>query len=204
MYLEGSCTHLTCYPVKLLFVSETNLRDQFFIQDFVHNFGFSAAEKALLVHAPFGQTLRDTRFVTRRFSSLLSEAMVYNSAFMARQRELVQQGPSGDYRVKAALIQELLHPLQLLIIGPEIGGEDGPRLDPGPGIVQALRQAFAVEEVLLFPAHGLSPLAQGRPLIRSAADISPLLTLYEEEAEVLNRAVQLAPARIVSPVNYAH
>ena len=202
MYLEGRFISQSPKPVKLLFVSETNLRDQFFIRDFVHNFKFE--EKALLVHAPFGSTERDTRFVTRRFSSLLSEAMVYNSAFMARQRNLVQRGPTGHYRVDTARILALLAPVQVLIIGPEIVGDYGPHLDPGPGIVDALRRAFGVEEVLLFSDHSRSPLAQSRPLVQAAADIEPLLKVYEEEAPVLNLAVQLAPARIVSPVNYAH
>jgi hypothetical protein len=186
--------------VKLLYLSESNLRDRLFIKDLVHNFGF--AEKAILIHDSFGGTVKDTRFVTKRISALLSESMIYNNAFSADQRNLVHR-EAGRMRVDTGLIHRLFPPIQLLILGPVIRGETGPELADPLEMLEATRNAFDIEEVILFTANPMSPLAGKREIVRDEADRERLLSVYEEEAAAIELAHRFRPAWIASPQNYA-
>ncbi|MEM6263070.1 MAG: hypothetical protein AAGI38_11225 [Bacteroidota bacterium] len=187
--------------VKLLFLSEANLRERMFVQDFVHNFAFKQ-EKSILVLDAFGGTVRDTRFVTKRLSSLLSEVMVYNNAFMAGQRGLFVQ-ETGKWQVRTDLISSLLKYIQVLLIGPVVGEGATASLISPIELVQAVRDNFEVDEILLFPKHAKSPLAAQKTWVKSTEDLKQLMNVYEEEADVLHLAAQLSPSRLVSPVNYA-
>ncbi|MEL6674166.1 MAG: hypothetical protein AAFR61_18315 [Bacteroidota bacterium] len=186
--------------VKLLFVREENLRDRLFVKDLVHNFSFK--EKALMILDTFGASIPDVKFVTRRLSALFSEAMVYNNAFTADQRGIFRLR-EGKLDLNRKLVDDLFHPIQLLIIGPVLTkGEEKILADP-LDLLQLARIKFEVDEILLFPNNPLSPLAQKTPLIGSPEDHDRWMKLYEEEEAVLNLAYQLRPARIVSPMNYS-
>lgn len=187
--------------MKLIYLTETNLRDRLFIKDLVHNFGFT--EKALLIHDSFGGTVKDTRFVTKRISALLSECMIYNNAFSADQRNLVSR-VEDRLQINTALIQQLLPPIQLLILGPVIKGETGPQLTDPLELLEAARNAFDIEEVIVFTANPMSPLAGKKEVVRDADDRQRLLNIYEEESDAINLAHRLHPALIASPQNYAH
>lgn len=187
--------------MKLLFLTRQNLADRLFVRDFVFNFSFE--EKAILVHEPFGGTVKDTRFVTKRLSALLSEAMVYNNAFGADQRGLVQTHDDGSLIINRSLIESLLSPIRLLVLGPVLSGADGPYLGDARTMALALKNQLPIDETFVFTANPLSPLGSKRPLIDTAEDKVPLEKAYEEELETLALALALRPARIANPSNYA-
>ncbi|GAB4402286.1 MAG: hypothetical protein OHK0039_00050 [Bacteroidia bacterium] len=186
--------------MKLIFFSESNLRDKFFIKDFVSHYKLTG--KSLLIHAPFGDSVSDNRFVTKRISALLSESMVYNNAFSADQRDLFLLS-DGHMQIHADQIHKLLQPIQLLILGPLVRVDGTPQLADPVQMLLVARETLAVEEVLLFPANSRSPLAVQRPLVDTGDDVDRLLAIYEEEAAAIRLAGRLRPARIVSPTNYS-
>ena len=187
--------------VKLLYLSEQNLRDRFFIQDFVFNYKFK--EETLLFHAPFGETLRETRFVTKRLSSLLSEAMVYNNFLMGDQRDCFAMQEDGSLQINEAPIRELLYTAKLLLIGPIVKQNGAASMGDPLQMLQLARETFDAEETFLFPTKSKSPLAAKKPTIEDRAEVDRLLTIYEEESDTLELAYQLRPVRLASPVNYS-
>jgi hypothetical protein len=187
--------------MKLIYLAEANLKDRLTIQNFVFN--FKIKEKTLLIHDSFGGTVKDTRFVTKRISSLLSEAMVYNNAFSADQRDLFFM-ENGELKLKKASIEKLLNVVPLLVLGPVIKNEAGePVLADGQEMIEVARQAFQPDELLVFVDNPMSPLGSKRALIEAEADIEPFLKVYEEEKSAMERALKLAPARLVAPGNYS-
>lgn len=185
--------------MKLLYLTESNLKDRLFVRDLVHNFKFE--EKALLLHAPSG-TVQETRFAGRRLSSLFSETMVYNLAFGGDQRGLLRQGAGGLSLAEEAL-RALMANVQLLILSPLALGAEGPVQADPEAVLGLLRARFGAPEVLLFPANPLSPLGGKKPRVEAPEDAARLMALYEEEAPLIRQAERLMPAQIVSPVNYA-
>lgn len=188
--------------MKLIYVSEANLRDRLFVKDLVFN--YKSDEKALLIHAAFGGTVADTRFVTKRLSALFSEAMVYNNAFPAGQRDFFKESSAGVFTVETDRIETLLAPIQMIIFSPIMttsSGGDG-LVDPFL-LLQAARYAFGIEEILVFPDNPMSPLASQKPLIAATDDLEKWVGIYEEEQAALQRALTLRPARLVSPQNYS-
>ena len=184
---------------KCLYLSEENLRDRMAIRDLVHN--FPTGEKIILLHEAFSGTIPDTRFVTKRLSALFSEQMVYNNAFSADQRDLICQGETG-LSLNKTLIEKLFTHIQLLILNPIVSSDAGPVLADSQKIASRLRSEFAIEQMVLFPANPLSPLATKHPSIHTEEDLAYWKPLYEEEEQTLVRAFQLAPAQIVSPSTY--
>jgi len=187
--------------MKLLFLSETNLKDRLSVQNFVFNYKFK--EKALLIHDSFGGTIKDTRFVTKRLSSLLSEAMVYNMAFSADQRDFFYV-ENGELKLKQAQIERLLQTVQLLVLGPVVKNEAGEAvLADALEMLRVARETFEPSELIFFVDHPMSPLGTKKLRIREQADIDPFLTVYEEEKTALERALHFAPSRLLSPSNYS-
>lgn len=186
--------------MKLIFVSEANLRSKDFIINLVHNFNFN--DRYILLHEAFGGTVKDTRFVTKRLSSLLSESMVVNNAFSGDQREILKlEGDQLHFRKDYVL--GLMTTLHMLILNPITKTADGPAFQPSENIIQLIRSELDIEEVLVFPDNEKSPLGVDRILLDSPDDFNRLVGVYEEEADALNRALRLRPATIVTPVNYA-
>ncbi|MEO1450386.1 MAG: hypothetical protein AAFV07_12715 [Bacteroidota bacterium] len=187
--------------MRLIYLSEANLRDRLFVRDLVFN--YKTQDKALLIHATFGGTVSDTRFVTKRLSALYSEAMVYNNAFPAGQRNIFQSNTEGQLVVDTDRIDSLLQTIQMLIISPIMPDEVGEdKLVDPLQLLQASRYALEADEVLVFPDNPMSPLASQKPLINEAADLQKWQAIYEEEGAALSRAMELRPARMVSPQNY--
>jgi len=186
--------------VKILYLSEENLKDRLFIKDLVHNFKFD--KEVLLLHAAFNHSISDTRFVTKRISAFLSEEMIYNNAFSADQRDFFYYQDDKLY-ANIALMQQLFQTVQLLILSPIVKEEGTPQLIDPLDMIHVLRGMEEVEELFLFAANPLSPLVAKRPLIESRADVNHWMTLFEEESDTLERAYKLRPARVVSPTNYS-
>ena len=186
--------------MKLIYLSEANLRDRLFIKDFVHN--FEIKDKALLVHEAFGPKVSDSRFVTKRISALLSECMVYNNAFSAHQRNLYTHTSEGLVLNKDEVLR-LLPPIQLLIIGPIGDLGSGPQLIDPMQMAQVARHTLEIADILTFTDNPLSPLAGKREFIASEEDVRRLSKVYEEETSSLQRAFSLKPAYLCSPTNYS-
>jgi hypothetical protein len=186
--------------INLLHLSESNLRDRLTVQNFVHN--YKLKDKGLLILDSFGDTLKDTRFVARRLSSLLSEAMVYNMSFTADQRDFFYE-EGGKICADRDKISKLLETVQLLVMAPVIKGADGQAklVDPA-GLIEAAREAFGVEELRVFIDNPMSPLGNKQIPVTSEADIAPHLKVYEEERPALERALKLQPTLLCGSANY--
>lgn len=197
-FLSSTCIQLTHSYVQLIFLSEANITDRMFVRDFVHNFKF---QQSITVHAPAEDFLK-TRMLTKRISSLLSDTVTYNRAFSGDQRGLVKE-LDGKLNIEKSKVDPLLEHVQTLIIGP-IALKDGEAVIIDPmKLVLHLRELYGVEEIITFSDNPLSPLVAKKPLITSQEEVDKWLIAYEEEKEALRRALQLRPARLSSPVNYA-
>lgn len=187
--------------MKLIFLSQSNLKDRLSIQNFVFN--FKLKDKAILIHDHFGGTVKDTRFVTKRISSLLSEALVYNNAFSGDQRGIFYL-ENGELKMKKAFLEKLLPNVQMIVIGPVIKNEKGEAvLADAKAMIEVARKTFEADELFVFVDNPMSPLGNKRALIEKEADIEPFLKVYDEERPALERALKLAPARLVTPGNYS-
>ncbi len=186
--------------MKLIYLSQENLNDRLFIKDFVHNFKLSG--NTLLIHEPFNNSVKDSRFVTKRLSALLSETMVYNNAFSGDQKNFFYY---EDNLLKAniRLMQELFQTVQLLILSPVVKQKDHLKLLEPTDIIQTMRKQTEIEMVLTFTDNPLSPLASKGPVIEKKEDVEHWKELYDEEQAALLRAFELRPAKIVSPTNYS-
>lgn len=187
--------------MKLLYLTESNLRDRLFIKDLVFN--YKLKEKAILIHDSFGETVRDTRFVTKRISALLSENMVYNNAFSAEQRDMFYLDPNGEMEINTEKILGLLSPIQLLILGPVIKQAGESVLADPLQMVEICRTQMEIDEVIVFTENPLSPLGTKNIVLNEREEVDRLAKIYDEEAQALELAWQLRPARLSSPNNFA-
>lgn len=186
--------------MKLIYLSQENLNDRLFIKDFVHNFKLSG--NTLLIHEPFNKSVKDSRFVTKRLSALLSETMVYNNAFSADQRNFFYY-EDDQLRANISLMEELFQTVQLLILSPVVRRKDNLELLAPTDMIQTMRKQTEVDIVLTFTDNPLSPLASKGPVIEKEEDVEHWKKLYDEEQAALLRAFDLRPAKIVSPTNYS-
>lgn len=140
--------------------------------------------------------------MTKRMSSLLSDAMTYNRAFSGDQRSLVRDTEKGP-EVRQSQLDPLLDHVQTLIIGPLARkGEEVVITDP-IALTLCLRNLYQVDEIICFSDNPLSPLVIQKPVVSNQAQVDKFLLAYEEEQAALLRALSMQPARICSPVNFA-
>ncbi|MDP5171962.1 MAG: hypothetical protein NWR72_17055 [Bacteroidia bacterium] len=184
--------------IKLIYLSEANLNDRMFIRDFVHNFKF---KNSITVHAAVADVVQ-TRMITKRVSSLMSDALTYNRAFGGDQRGLVKV-QDGLLQIDKARIEPLLDDMHTFLLGPLALSDGHPTLVDAMQLMLALRESFGVEEIITFADNPLSPLVTKKPLISSQEDVDKWLAIYDEEKSALARAYQLRPARLSSPANFA-
>lgn len=181
--------------MKLIYLSQSNLRNNFFIKEFVAAYGQQQG-KAILLHEAF-DTVSDTRFVTKRISSLLSEVMVVNAAFSGDQKGLFA-AKDGELSIKTSLIEGLMPTVSMLILNP-IQVENGESGFADPiALARALREKLPIEETLVLTVNSKSPVVQERKLVQGAEDLGNWLEVYEEERAALENAVALAPAYLSS------
>lgn len=186
--------------MKFLFLSEENLKDSFFIKDLVYN--MPKNEKVLVLHEHFPGTLSDTRFVTKRISALLSEAMVYNLAFSGDQRKVISL-ENEIFRINEDFIHQQMKVAQVMVLNPIAAeGENVARAD-ALSVAKALVKTFEPEETFVFARNTKSLLASGRRRVEGQTDFEELMKLFEEEQTALLNALALSPATIASPVNFA-
>lgn len=186
--------------MQLIYLSSANLKDRLFMRDFVHNFKWNT--RTLLLHEPFGNTIADTLFVSKRISSLLSEALINNNAFPAAQRDFFYL-ENGDLKVAVNKIQQLQSTIPLLILGPIIKENGIETLANATEMVHAARKAFSITLITTFTDNPLSPLGTKKIVMADAEMYDKYLSIYEEEKNALERALQFAPASLCSPFNYA-
>lgn len=183
--------------VKLIYLSEANLRNRLLIRDLVFN--FKIKEKAIVLHASFNGTLRDTRFVTKRLSSLFSEAMVYNNAFSGDQRGFCSRNADGKLEVDVSRLEKLVAPINMVILGPLIEKKGETLLLDAEEMIEPIRREAHISELLLFPDNPMSPLGGKNEVIEDEEGYKALYSVFEEEKEVLQRAWRQRPARIILP-----
>lgn len=184
--------------MKLLYLTAGNLRSTPFVKDLVYN--YKEVGKSILVHDHFGG-LSDTRFVSKRISALMSEEMITNQAVSGDQRSLFQWH-EGQVSVRKELLETSLKTVDLLVVNA-IGIQDGVAIAIDPlMVVHELRKAFGLQEVYLFAKNSRSPMVANPHRFEIAESIQALLTVYEEEAEVLRAAQSLVPAVVASPSNF--
>lgn len=185
--------------MKLLYLSQVNLKDRLFVKDFAHS--FKPNEKAIIVHEPWA-TVGETLTVSKRLSSMLSETMVYNTAFSAATRNMITQQEDGLQISVPAIEQHLTH-IQALILAPVILVDGQQQVGDIQAMTQALRYQLRIEQVYLFPANPLSPLGNKKPMVEDQTTQQQLLSVYEEEQATIELAYQLRPATIASPTNFS-
>ena len=183
----------------LVYLSEENLSNTNFIKELVYNFKLSGP--SLILHEAFGSE-QDTRFVTKRLSSLLSESMVFNTALSGDQRDLLCK--SGDLvQLRAGLIHKMLKMAPVFVMNCLAKeGEETVMADPLQ-VLSVARNEMKLKDVFMFPRNSRSPLVKEKVQIAGQSDTERLLSLYEEESKVLNRAQLMAPVTLASPLNFA-
>lgn len=186
--------------MQLIYLSLANLKDRLFMRDFVHNFKWNT--ETLILHEPFGNTVADTLFVTKRISSLLSEALVNNSSFSAAQRDFFYI-EKGEIKVAANKITALQKTIPLLILGPIVKENGIEILANAQQMVLVAKKTFDIQVVTTFTDNPLSPLAGKKILVENDAIYQQYLAIYEEEKNALSRALAFAPANLCSPHNYS-
>ena len=185
--------------MKLIYFSEANLRNSFFIKEFVSAYAQQKGQ-ALLLHEAF-DSVQDTRFVTKRLSSLLSEVMVVNAAFSGDQRGWVAK-ENGELSVKTDGIAALFKTVNMVILNPVCKENGKPGLADGIALAKALRGPLQVEETLVFSVNSKSPVSQNRKFIQEQSDLGNWLEVYDEEKAALENAVALAPAHLTSTLHF--
>jgi hypothetical protein len=186
--------------MNLLFLSQANLRDTFFMKSLAA--GWKLKGPTILLHDHFGSNPADTRFVTKRISAMLSENMIVNNAFSGEQRGILTLSPEG-LTLNEPILRKAFATVALFITNPLASEGEGIAAVSSTDVLRLLHRTFAPEQVFLFPANQKSPLASSRTSISSEADLHRLLVLYEEESEVLHHAFSVAPATIASPTNFS-
>lgn len=186
--------------MNIFYFSEENLKNTFFIKEFVSAFR-EKPQKGILLHGSFG-SLVDTRFVTKRLSAVMSELMIVNNAFSGDQRNLLALD-NGSLEFRVDLVKSLLETVDLVILNTIVSGQNGPESGNAHEIVALLRQQLPIEELILFARNSKSPMVQSKITVDPDTDLSSLLNLYDEEQFVLETAQALAPASIASPANFA-
>lgn len=183
--------------MKLFYFTSDNLHNSFFIKEFVSAY-HKVEGKAILVHAPFG-SLNDTRFVTKRISSVFSEVLVVNNGISGDQKKILSLEASGELVVRTGELQRQLQMVDLLVMNTIAASEAGPTMVDSLQLVGKLREVFEVDSPMLFTKNSKSPLAQKYVPVNAASDIDPLLAIYEEEKVALEHAAAMAPSVIGSP-----
>ena len=184
--------------MKLIFLSHSNLRDRNFVTDLVHH--FKTQEKVLLLHDHYGN-VSDTRFVSKRLSALLSEAMVVNNVLSGDQRNIITV-ENEEISIRGDFLSGLLETVQLIILNPIAKSGDKIFLPNPEKVLRAIRETLSTEETIFFPDNTLSPMTQSKSTIESKEEYDRLIGVYEEEKPTLDRALAFAPAAIASPSNF--
>jgi len=183
--------------MKLFYFTEDNLKNDLFIKEFASAY-HKVQGKAILVHAPFG-TLHDTRFVTKRISSLLSEVMIVNNPVSGDQKRMVTISETGQIQIRAAELDRQLTMVNLLVMNPIAQSPEGPVVIDSIALTAEIRKTFQASPLTLFTRNSKSPLSQEIIKVEGETDVQSFLNIYDEESAALNGAVALAPSVISSP-----
>ncbi|MEM7035448.1 MAG: hypothetical protein AAF570_00635 [Bacteroidota bacterium] len=184
--------------MKLIFLSSANLQNTNFIKELVHY--FKSEEKVLLIHDVFGSH-HDTRFVTKRISALFSENLIVNNAFSGEQRDMIS-AHNGNFAVRKDLIEKSLEHVQMLVLNTLTAIDGDVTRAPVDLLLQRLRAALPLSELIMFPDNPKSQMVAERKFITEPMQVDKLLGIYEEETEALERARMHRPVTLASATNY--
>lgn len=186
--------------MKLLYITVDNLRNSNFIKELVWN--FKDVGKAILLHDHFGVG-RDTRFVTKRISALMSEEMVVNNALSGDQRGIFKI-ENNRVIVDKEFLDNAFLTVNLMILNPfALDGKKIVEADPFD-VAKAIREAYGLKEIYIFPQNLRSPLSVERRQLGkdAAAELEILRGAYEEEKIALDAAEALLPVVLASPSKF--
>ena len=186
--------------MKLLYINADNLRNANFIKELVWN--FKETGKAIVLHDHFGG-MADTRFVTKRISALMSEEMIVNNPLSGDQRKIVQQ-IDGKIAINSDFLNKTFEKINLIVLNPIAVSNDLSIAADALEVAKAIRSAFGLEEIYVFPANLRSPLSTERRVLGldAVAELEKLRIVYEEEAVALDAAKALLPVVLASPSKF--
>ena len=187
--------------MKLLYISADNLRNANFIKELVWN--FKNVGKAILLHDHFGK-LGDTRFVTKRISALMSEEMIVNNALSGDQRSIFKI-ENGNIVVHKDFLDNAFKTVDLMILNPIALDADQAVATEAIEVAKAIRAAYGLDEIYIFPKNLRSPLSAERRelgIAKGEAELNLLRGVYEEEAIALDAAKALLPVVLASPSKF--
>lgn len=185
--------------MKLVFLSHENLQNSLFIKDLAFNYQLN--EGSILVHEPFGKTIADTRFVTKRLSALMSEAMVVNNYFSGDQKQILTV-EQGEVKLNTEFLKTHLALIPVVLLNTVAATAEGPQIVDPFEVMDLLKAQFEVSETFVFTRNARSPLASQKSQISEAAEVERLEKIYDEERTALRNALRLSPATLVSPLNF--
>ena len=187
--------------MKLLYITADNLRNTNFVKELVWN--FKHVGKAILLHDHFG-SLADTRFVTKRISALMSEEMIVNNALSGDQRNILKI-ESGNIALHKDFLDNAFKIVDLIVLNPIALDAGKPIAANSIEVAKAIRAAYGLEEIYVFPKNLRSPLSSERRefnLAEGEAELKVLRGVYEEEAIALDAAEALLPVVLASPSKF--
>jgi hypothetical protein len=174
----------------LLHLSKKNVQDDIFLKDL--SSAFSWKQPVLLVHDSPYASVEETRFLTKKISGHLSEALVTNIGVSGDQRSLLNLETEG-LQIRMDLLEQWYRMAPVLVINSLMASKG---YVPASELTRGLKARLNPREVILFPDNPLSPLASAKEAITSEDRINQLLNLYPEEQAVLTLAATLLPVSI--------
>jgi hypothetical protein len=182
--------------VRLIYVPENVLDDRLFLRDFFANYA-KIPEKSIVLHAcPKSANLEKIRFLSKRFSSNLSEAMIPNAPFSGDQRGLMQQTETG-IALRHELLTTMLTNLQCIVLNTIITDSTGKAtIAPAGDVLQAIIHQLAGSYAVVLPHNPLSALGNKLHPLYTPADVNTLLGVYPEESPTFALLTSILPAAV--------
>lgn len=183
--------------MKLMYLSPVNVRDDIFLKDL--GAGKHWDEPVLLIHDAVSSEPSDVRFLTKRISGHLSEALVANIPVSGDQRQLLTL-EQGIHTLRRDLLEQWFRMAPVVVVNTLMHPSG---LASADRLLADLQRQWAFPETVLFPGNPLSPLGSSGEKLEEATRIRQLQELYPEESAVLELALNLLPVRITMAKTYS-
>lgn len=182
----------------LLFLPEQAARDRLFLRDL-----FATIPKlkgdVFLAHETGAERVEVNRYVSKRISANLSEAMDPNLWFSGDQRNLVAGNTPDELFLDAEKLSNLAAGVHTVICSCTAIVKGTPQAVEPAAFLAAVKDALRPREITLFTNNPQSALNTEARLIETTEGIAPLRTAFPEEEKILQIAGALSPASINTP-----